>query len=78
MVSFTQQKDNVLSSTEIKTGWKLLFDGKTTNGWRMYQNKATDCWGIYDGELYCKGDNIFIIIIFIIFMHNNFERANEI
>ena len=49
MVSFSQKKDNVLSSAEIKAGWKLLFDGTTTNGWRMYQNKATDCWGINNG-----------------------------
>jgi len=57
MVSFSQQKDNQLSNVEKKAGWKLLFDGTTTNGWRMYQNKATDCWGINNGELYCKGDN---------------------
>lgn len=48
------QKDNTLSAAEKKDGWKLLFDGKTTNGWRMYQNKPADCWGVKDGELYCK------------------------
>ena len=47
--------DNVLTEQEIKDGWKLLFDGKTTEGWRMYQNKAADAWGVKDGELYCKG-----------------------
>ena len=57
MESFYQPKDNVLSQSEKKSGWKLLFDGKTLNGWRMYQNIATECWGINNGELYCKGDN---------------------
>lgn len=57
IVSFSQKNDNVLSTAEKKAGWKLLFDGTTTNGWRMYQNRATDCWGVINGELYCKGDN---------------------
>ena len=55
MVSFYQPKDNVLTKSEKNNGWKLLFDGKTLNGWRMYQNKLTDCWGAKNGELYCKG-----------------------
>ena len=52
--SASAQKDNTLTSAEKKEGWKLLFDGKTLNGWRMYQNKPADCWGIKNGELYCK------------------------
>jgi hypothetical protein len=55
MISFYQPKDNALTQSEKKSGWELLFDGKTLNGWRMYQNKLTDCWGAKNGELYCKG-----------------------
>jgi hypothetical protein len=55
LYSFYQQKDNTLTDAEKKAGWKLLFDGKTLNGWRMYQNKAADCWGVKNGEIYCKG-----------------------
>lgn len=55
LFSFYKQKDNTLSAKEKKEGWQLLFDGKTTNGWRMYQNKPADCWGVKNGELYCKG-----------------------
>ncbi len=47
--------DNVLTEQETNAGWKLLFDGKTLDGWRMYQNKAADAWGVNNGELYCKG-----------------------
>ena len=55
MVSFYQHNDNVLTKSEKNNGWELLFDGKTLTGWRMYQNKLTDCWGAKNGELYCKG-----------------------
>lgn len=55
LFSFYKQKDNTLTEAEKKAGWKLLFDGKTLNGWRMYQNKPADCWGVKNGEIYCKG-----------------------
>ena len=48
------QEDNILTEQETSAGWKLLFDGKTLEGWRMYQNKAADAWDVKDGKLYCK------------------------
>jgi hypothetical protein len=54
-LSFNSGGDNQLTADEKKAGWKLLFDGKSLNGWRMYQSKPADCWGVKDGELYCKG-----------------------
>ncbi|MBK9737381.1 MAG: DUF1080 domain-containing protein [Saprospiraceae bacterium] len=50
-------EDNFLTEQEAKDGWKLLFNGKTLDGWRMYQNKPADAWGVKDGELYCKGNS---------------------
>jgi hypothetical protein len=46
------QKDNVLTAAEKKAGWKLLFDGKTMNGWRTYKNRPGS-WQVKNGELYC-------------------------
>lgn len=44
-----------LTPAEKKQGYKLLFDGKTMNGWRTYQNKKSDSWSVKNGTLYCKG-----------------------
>lgn len=47
------QPANQLSSAEHKVGWQLLFDGKTTTGWRgAYQTTfPTTGWKVVDGEL---------------------------
>lgn len=52
-ISMTGFAQNKLSEKEKKEGWKLLFDGKTTTGWRNYQSdKVTDRWKVSNGELY--------------------------
>ncbi len=48
-------KLNTLTSAEQKAGWKLLFDGKTTNGWHTYGAKTVRGWEVKDGELIALG-----------------------
>lgn len=45
--------DNTLSQTEKSNGWKLLFDGQTTNGWHSYgSNNVRKAWTVKDGSIY--------------------------
>ena len=44
---------NTLSATERSEGFRLLFDGKTTNGWHTYgRQDVGQAWKIADGTLY--------------------------
>ncbi|RAJ10486.1 uncharacterized protein DUF1080 [Chitinophaga skermanii] len=47
--------ENTLTDTEKAEGWKLLFNGQNLDGWRMYQSKPADTWGVQDGLLHCTG-----------------------
>jgi hypothetical protein len=48
----SDQNLNTLSDQEKTAGWKLLFDGKTTDGWRAYRGKSMpDRWQVADGAL---------------------------
>ncbi|MCB0584663.1 MAG: DUF1080 domain-containing protein, partial [Phaeodactylibacter sp.] len=43
---------NTLSEAERAAGWKLLFDGKSTNGWHSWKRKTPgSSWIIEDGAL---------------------------
>jgi len=45
-------KPNQLTESQRRSGWKLLFDGKTTKGWRNYRKpKIGSGWQIRDGAL---------------------------
>ncbi|WP_437206429.1 PQQ-dependent sugar dehydrogenase [Planctomicrobium sp. SH664] len=46
---------NELNAFEKRGGWKLLFDGKTTDGWRNYKEEAANPnWVVEDGALVRK------------------------
>src|SRR4051794_11658136 len=42
---------NTLTDAEKKAGFKLLFDGQTTDGWRGYKKDKADGWQAVDGAL---------------------------
>jgi hypothetical protein len=43
---------NLLTSDEQRQGWRLLFDGRTTRGWRGFrQKRAPAGWQVVDGAL---------------------------
>lgn len=49
--------DNNLTNTEKGKGYILLFDGKTMNGWRTYQNQSAESWFVDKGTLHCIGSS---------------------
>ena len=56
MLGLSQAQDpppaNTLSAAERAAGWKLLFDGKSTEGWRNYKKQTVNPgWKIVDGAL---------------------------
>src|ERR1700691_6041822 len=53
-----QDRLNKLTSNETAQGWKLLFDGKSLEGWQPLSTSAppaTGDWGVADGEIVCPG-----------------------
>jgi hypothetical protein len=47
-------ENNTLSDAEKKAGWKLLFDGKTLNGWSNFKKTTIKPgWQVKNGELVC-------------------------
>ncbi len=47
-----REMHNTLTAAEKAAGWQLLFDGKTTEGWRTYKkDKPGSSWVVQDGTL---------------------------
>jgi len=49
--------DNDLTPAEQAAGWRLLFDGKTTQGWHTFHRTSfpEKGWEVEDGWLHCLG-----------------------
>lgn len=54
----TESTPNTLTDAEKSAGWRLLFDGKTTDGWRLYKGKDAGKWSVRDGALVGGGDDL--------------------
>lgn len=47
---------NFIPEYERRAGWRLLFDGKTTDGWRNFKrDTVSDGWVVEDGALIRRG-----------------------
>lgn len=47
---------NTLTDAERRDGWRLLFDGRTTSGWRGFRKDVVpDAWSVVDGTLTFDG-----------------------
>ena len=65
---------NTLTSQEQQDGWKLLFDGKSTAGWRNYKKQTVGPgWTVVDGILIRSGDDAEDLIT--VDKYRNFELA---
>lgn len=44
-----------VASASRENGFLSLFDGKTLDGWRGYQNKSSASWSVENGVVHCQG-----------------------
>ena len=65
---------NSLTDAERAAGWKLLFDGQTTAGWRGYLKNTVTGWQVVDGALTRAAEGGDIITTE---RYRNFELALE-
>jgi 3-keto-disaccharide hydrolase len=72
--STTSTSANTLSPSEQQAGWKLLFDGTSTSGWRNYRKETVGPgWTVVNGALTRSGDSAGDIIT--VDKYRNFELA---
>jgi len=70
---------NVLTKQEAAAGWELLFDGKTTNGWRSpsVDEFPDECWRVEDGFLTAPGGGKRLSDLGTAGTYRNFELSFE-
>jgi hypothetical protein len=52
---WSQDNDNSLTPEEFATGWVMLFDGETLDGWKAYNGSEPETWMVKDNAIYCDG-----------------------
>jgi len=56
VVTKVETPANTLSEVEKKDGWQLMFDGKTSKGWRGYKkDHFPNGWVVENGTIQCLG-----------------------
>ncbi len=56
VVTKVETPANALSEAEKKDGWQLMFDGKTSKGWRGYKkDHFPNGWVVENGTIQCLG-----------------------
>lgn len=72
--AIARSADNTLTDSEKRAGWKLLFDGQTTQGWRNFKkDKISDGWKVENGALVRFGQGAGDIVT--VDEYDNFELA---
>jgi len=66
-VESNNETQNILTEQEKADGWKLLFDGKSLNGWHTYNDpgKIGSKWQAIDGTLTMVGYGDYFLTYFI-------------
>jgi hypothetical protein len=50
----TEVADAILTPEQKAEGWKVLFNGRNLNGWKIFKSKENNSWEVTDGMLHCK------------------------